>query len=128
MAIERNITDADDWFAGEDKTLKVKFFEDDDVTLRDATGMNFIFTLADDPEGTVLFTKSSPTNITVTGVFDEDPGLNTQFINVSISADDTKDISKQKLYYSVRRSDPGFRGLVTHGIWPVRKAAQPAVI
>ena len=123
MAVEQNILKARRWFTGENKQLKFKGFGEDGVTPMDMTGMNFRFVLADDPEGAIELTKESPAGISVIGVFDEDPDLNTQAVEVSIVPADTAALFKGRHYYSLVRIDPGFVGVVAFGYWEAEKVA-----
>lgn len=122
MAVEQNVLAAQKWFTYTDKKLRFRIFDEDGVTPLDMSGRAFVFTVADDNEGTVEFTKTSEANeIRVDGDFDIDPDLNEQYVEVDVDAEDTKILFRGRHYFSLRCSSVGFRDVLTHGYWEAQK-------
>ena len=89
MAFETHVTAADHMFLGEDKTLSLPIFTThvQDVAL-DVAGRPLLWVLRKTDKSTVALieksTETSPPGITVTGVFDPDPSVSTQVVNIHL--------------------------------------------
>lgn len=63
-----------------------------------------------------FFTKTSPSSgITVGGVYNADPKLHTQYIEVTIARADTKAITATEGVQQLRRTDPGASDVLAIG-------------
>lgn len=125
MALEQNILAAQRFFMSEDKKLRFKVAGEDGVTPIDVAGMDFVWAMAEDPADAVpkVQKTSQAAEIVVGGVFNEDPDLNTQYVEVSIVAEDTAPLYKGKFWYSLRRSDVGSRTVLAFGYIELQQAA-----
>jgi len=110
MAIQVHITDADNFFVGEDKILEYQV-KDTTGNIIDITGWSIEWVLREDPDtSTVLVTKDNGGNgglsITnaVNGIF-----------QVTMDAADTSALPEGRYAYGASRTDTGLRGLLVYG-------------
>ena len=111
MAIQRNITDEDEWFIGEDKTLTVTIYQSDETTPQNVTGWAVSFMLKrkrTDTDANALITKTTADDVALTT-----PGSGV--ITVSIADDDTSDLRADTYWYEIKRTDAGFETVLTYG-------------
>lgn len=90
--IRSDITIDSAWFTGEIKTLEFEILQRDKQTPLNCTGLNFSFMLKineGDLDAAALLTKSG-SSVTVSGTYNADRSVNTQRVNVSIAANDTR--------------------------------------
>jgi len=96
VAEEFNVTPDDQFFLGEDKIFELSVYESDGVTPLDVIGIPLEWSLkktdrAADP-GIIAKGISAggvSTGITIVGVFNADPNLNTQKVRITFTDDDT---------------------------------------
>lgn len=129
MAIQRNVTAADHVFLGEDKILRYKIWEDHEKTIPiNVAAWELIWVLrktdkAEDPALIVKANTDSPPGIAVIGVFNADPLVNTQEVEVTLLDTDSYDptvspavkLKRAKYRYSLKRMDDGAETILTFG-------------
>lgn len=123
MSLEANITRDDRWHIGEDKKLRFPIYADADrAVCLDASGFALSWKLKTAlTSGTVLLTKTSGSGIAVTGVFNADPAVNTQVVEVTIDDVDTQPDSGSALldattyYQELKRTDAGLEQVLAQG-------------
>lgn len=110
MATAKQGVDEGVWFIGKDFELRFRVFTDDTLTeCLDVSTYTMEYALVkgiDDPSPPIL-SKTTGSGITVTGVFDADPGDNTQLVVVDIDADDTIDLRAGDYQHALARTDTG---------------------
>lgn len=142
MAYRRDITADDKVFYDTDNILKFRVWSGDPTaaeiaantaTPQDVTGWTMSWTLrkkaktADPP----LIYKTTSSGIAITGVFNADPLVNTQRVEVTIEDTDTYDVSvspnviiKAGMYeHALKRTDTGSEGILTWGTFKLLQAA-----
>lgn len=120
MAIKRDITIDDEWFITEDKILRCAIYEDDAMTTPvNVTGWTFTWHLRRQFGNTIVIEKTSAAgSITITGVFNSNPALNTQRVLVDIDSADTLALQTSgqlACYHRLRRVDPGAQTVLVYG-------------
>lgn len=119
MAIERNITLADDWFIGEDKTIVDTIYQADGVALQNVTGWAISFLVkktATDTDAAAKVTKT-------TGGFGI--ALTTPasgVITITIVDTDTAALPAGEYRYEIKRTDDGSETVLTFGTCYLRQA------
>lgn len=138
MATEYNFTAADEIFIGEDKVLRFPIYTDDAATaVVDVTGWALQWTQRKhDAAVTALIEKStetSPPGITLEGVYNSDPAVNTQEVVIHLEAADSYDPAaspptalKAGTYrHGLRRTDSGFQTQLSYGDIPWLRSTTP---
>jgi hypothetical protein len=125
MAITRPITAADQAYVGDDTEIRLVVYEDSGQTIvLDVADADLAFILSlQSNDVTPLIEKAtggSPGGgITVEGVYNSDPLLNTQEVVIALAAEDsyadTVQLKKRKYYYALKRTDDGQRSTLMHG-------------
>jgi hypothetical protein len=107
-----------DWFIGDDITLRFTVYTSHarttclDVSL---FAMAYALRRRNTDADTALISKSTANGtITVTGVFNSDPLVNTQRVLVSIVDTDTDGMSPGSYMHSLKRTDPGFETVMMY--------------
>lgn len=116
MALRVDIRPAELWFRGEDKRLQFVVYAD--ATLAacvDVSGFAMSWQLALTPGSDPLVTKTTVSGITVSGIFNADPTLNAQVVEVAIADTDTDGLTVQQLWHELKRTDAGLEGVLVHG-------------
>lgn len=107
-----DITAADKWYAGEDKTLRFTIYTDDtEATCEDVSGFTLSWKLTTKPGATALLTKTG----TVSGTFNATPASNTQRVTVSIADTDTDALTATTYYHELKRTDAGNEAVLAQG-------------
>lgn len=120
MARETQIGGDGKLFVGEDKRFKLLLVDEDEIPV-DMAGMTLSLVIATSDTKPALFTKTG----TVTGTYNVDPLVNTQFA-FALLTDDEMDTLRGKTYrYSWKRYDAGFDTIVAYGDFVVEKATAP---
>lgn len=118
MAYKFDIRESDRWFTNTDYTIKYRIYAEDGVTPENAAGYAFSWMLKRrprDPDASALLTKTTPT-ITIIGVFDSDPAVNTQRVTVFVPASDTDGDFKSGVYFhELKRTDTGIETVYSQG-------------
>lgn len=118
MATKFDIRESDRWYTNTDYTVKFQIFERDGVTPKDASTFASLSWLlkrrAEDPDASAVLSKASPT-ITVTGVFNIDPDVNTQLVEVPITDTDTVSVRKGAYAHELKVNDPGLETVLCSG-------------
>lgn len=113
-----DIREADRWFTNTDYTIKFRVYEGDGVTPLNVAGYAMSWLLkkrVTDADVSAILTKTTPT-ITVTGVFNADPEVNTQLVEVPIADDDTDGTVKAGVYaHELKRTDAGLETVLCSG-------------
>lgn len=123
MSIEFNVTAADKFFMGEDKTIDFTIFGPDGVTPLDVTGLPLEWNMrktdkADDP---AIMTKAIGSGLTIIGVYNATPATNTQRVRATFVPADTTPATaplvKPNIAYrhSLKRKDAGSAGILSFG-------------
>ena len=119
MAVERNISPADDFFTGEDKTLPITIYQANGTTAQNITGWNLSWLVKRkrlDLDVAAVVTKVTPTGITLTTPLS---GLCT----VTVTDEDIATLSADTLYYhELKRTDVGSETVLTFGTFRLRQA------
>jgi hypothetical protein len=124
MAIEHHFTKDDHIFRGEDKKLRFPVFEEDNATPKDVSGMALEWVLRGRrPTDAALLTKTTADGITVEGIFNVDPDVNTQEVVVDILDTDTEALDAGLYRHALKRTDPGSETILSFGDFPLLGAA-----
>lgn len=121
MSLEADITRDDRWHIGEDKKLRFTIYTDRTKTVvQDVTGFALSWRLRATPTGTVLLTKTTGSGIAISGVFNADPAINTQVIEVSVDDEDTQPdggtaLGSGTYYHELKRTDVGLEAVLAAG-------------
>lgn len=118
MAMEFNITSKDKWFLGEDKFIELPVFAQDGVTPLDVTGMaiQFVMRKTDrDKDPAIIQKTTAAGTITIVGVFNPLPNLNTQKLHIAFVSDDTTNLKPLTYRYSIKRTDAGNEAIFSFG-------------
>jgi len=107
VSTQSNITDADGWFIGEDKTLRFTVV-DQNGAAQNVTGYTMDFKLSATFSGDRLFTKTVGAGITLTSPAG---GI----VDVQIDAADTSGLSPTTYYYVLRRTNAGSHWELAYG-------------
>lgn len=144
MAYERNFTEEDDLFIGEDLLLSFEVFQDNLVvdsngayvsgTPQDVSGwaISFLVRTSDTTSNAAVITKSVGSGIAITGSYNASHSLNTQRVEVTIADTDTwpdvgTPLSAPKNYrHSLKRTDAGSEKILAFGDFYLRKATARA--
>jgi hypothetical protein len=121
MAIERTITDDDDWFIGEDKTFPTTIYQSDYAvdpltgivtgTLQDITGWTLSWLVkrkATDLDAAALITKTTSSGIALTTPAS---GLCT----ITVADTDTDSIAAGTYHHELKRMDAGYEAILIQG-------------
>jgi hypothetical protein len=116
MAVEQSITADDDFFAGEDVPLLFTIYADaTQTTIQDVTGWALRWRLRKRDDSPVLVEKTTPDGITITGVFNASPALNTQVVTVTPGAADTVGLNPGAYRQRLDRTDTGLQTVLVFG-------------
>jgi hypothetical protein len=132
MAVERNITEEDDWFVGEDKTFPSTIYQSDYAvnplngavtgTLQDITGWTLSWLVkrkASDLDAAALITKTTTSGIALTTPAS---GLCT----ITVADTDTDSIPAGTYHHELKRMDSGFESVLIQGRVVLRGAVHRA--
>ena len=132
MSIESSITAEEEFFIGEDKFLSYTVTEDDEVTPQDVTGWALSWYLkkrATDADADAKLTKTTVSGITISGVYNADPALNTQRVVVAIADTDTgaagspaEALPAGSYRMELKRTDAGSETVLSFGQCVLRQA------
>ena len=104
MSVEADISEADNLFAGEDKTVRFTVYDSAGL-LQSIVGWTISWKWYDKPAGSVLLTKSGT-------IVDGPNGI----LEVTIAAADTGTMAAPKTYYhTLTRTDSGSFAVLSHG-------------
>jgi len=134
VALEFNVTPADHFFLGEDKILELTIFGEDDITPLDVTGMALQWSLkkTDKAADPGIIEKASGAGITVVGVYNVAPLLNTQRVRIAFASADTTPSSTLSLKanfayrHSLKRTDVGNENVLSYGSFTFMQATETA--
>jgi ketosteroid isomerase-like protein len=104
LAKNSPITDKDNWYVGEDKTLRWTVYQDDDITAQAVTGWTAQMKVADAPGDTAFYTETAT-------VFDGPNGI----LEVASAAADTSAIAPGKYFYTLSRTNAGSNAVIADG-------------
>lgn len=116
MPAVANITQDDGWYKGTDKKLRYSIFSDDaQTTPLDVSTFALSWQLSSKPGQAPTLTKTLGSGITVTGVFNASPSLNTQVVEVAIADTDTDALAATTWWHELKRTDAGLEEVLAHG-------------
>jgi len=117
MSEEATISAADNWFIGEDKTLRFTVLDSTGTAAQNITGwaLEWILRTRPDAEGTAIY-KAGTAAITIT---DGSAGI----CDVAIADTDTGTLSPGEYYHTLRRTDEGSETVLSFGKVSLRQAA-----
>ena len=119
MPIKVDIRESDGWRCNTAYRIKFRAWEDDGVTPREVTGYAFSWMLKrrlGDADASAFLTKTS--TIVITGVFNLDPDVNTQLVEVPITAADTNTAALMPggaFLHELKRTDTGLQTVMCQG-------------
>jgi hypothetical protein len=125
VAIEDNIAQSDEFFIGGAYILEFEIFELDEVTPLDASLFEFEYVLAKH-EGDDEPLISKINDIAVVGAFNSDPALNTQRVEVSLTATETSELKPGLYRHTLWRTNEGDEAVLTFGSVVARRAVSRA--
>jgi hypothetical protein len=114
----------DRWFRGEDKPIRFKVTNADDVTIPDFTGWTFGWFLREeikDPNPIITKTGSSVT--VVSGPDPDDPETNIDLVQVQIDRTDTDDIKPGQYVHALAKTNAGDWKVLAEGEAVLRASA-----
>jgi hypothetical protein len=126
MALRQDfgVDDQRPYFLGENKVLRFEIFGADDVTPIDVATFAMKWAAARKRTGEVLIEKTTADDeIEVTGVFDVDPVVNTQRVEVTVDDSDTDDLAAGVYDHALKRMDTDDEGILSWGDLRFRQAA-----
>ena len=125
MAREQHIGGTEDWFIGEDKTLKFEIYDSTEEQITDVSSYAMAFYLRQHggPDTRLLTKTTGASTITVTGSHNADPDTNTQRTNVLIEDTDTDNLQPGLYTYALWRTDSGNETVLAYGTAVLKKAA-----
>jgi hypothetical protein len=119
VAREFNITATDKFFLGEDKVIDLTIFGQDDATPFDVTGLPLEWNMrkTDQAADPALLVKGVGTGLSIVGVYNAVPAVNTQRVRLTFAAADTATGLKANVAYrhSLKRLDVGNKGIFSYG-------------
>jgi hypothetical protein len=148
VAVEFNVTAEHKFFLGEDKVIDLTIFGQDGVTPLDVSGLPLEWSLkktdkASDPgileKSITALGVSVPaaSGITIVGTYNVLPASNTQRVRLTFAAAETNPAltallatpyklkpDPQEYRHSLKRSDMGNRGMLTHGSFVFLQATE----
>jgi hypothetical protein len=117
MAMKFDVIQADRWFKNTKYTFKYRVWQRDGTTPRDVAGytLSWMLKVRDkDPDASALLNKT--TTIQVTGVFNLDPALNTQLVEVPVADTDTVTQKAGMFTIELKRTDIGLETVLSKGL------------
>jgi hypothetical protein len=121
MAIQQNITAADGWFTGEDKTLEFEVLEPDGATPEDVTGWALEWQLR--PVANAADPPTLSKVPTIIGTYNAVRATNTQRVEVTIAASDTAALTARTYQHALKRTDAGSETVLSYGSALLQTAA-----
>jgi hypothetical protein len=116
MSVEAKIQGSDNWFIGEDRTLRFAVVDSDGVA-QDISGWSLEWVLRRSPAGgTANITKTDGDGISIT---DGAGGI----LQVTISDQDTIDLGPASYFHTLRRDDDGNEIVLSFGQAILKSAA-----
>lgn len=120
-----NVVEADNFFLGEDKFLRLPVYGPDGVTPIDVAtwALDYVIRKTNKAADPAIIHKSkSSGSITVEGVFNVDPSVNTQQVVIPFFRLDTVDLKPAEYHHSLERVDVGNYGILYFGTIVLRQA------
>lgn len=118
MPLKFDVRQDDRWYTNTDFTVKYRIWEADGVTPRDvsAYALSWMLKTRDrDPDASALLVKTTPT-ITITGVFNVDPALNTQLVEVPIADTEVPPAMAGVRSVELKRTDATLETVLSKGL------------
>jgi hypothetical protein len=131
MAIHRDITRKDQVFIDTDRILRNKVWKGNPTQAQidanqavpeDVTGWTLSWVLSE-VGGVALVSKATGSGISITGVYNVDPTLNTQRVDVLLEDTDTVALARGTYIYKLKRTDPGEETVLAFGTFELLEAA-----
>lgn len=126
MAAKVDILEADRFFTNTDYTVKVSIFEADGITPRNVATYALSWLLkkrVTDLDANAVITKVTPAGITITGIFNVDPTLNTQIVEIPLADTDTLSVRHGAYHHELKRTDAGFETVLCSGMAILKASA-----
>lgn len=118
MALDVTIGEADGWYVGEDKQLSFTIYTSAaKTTCQDIAGWALSWKLRKrkhDPDP-ALIAKATNAGISITGVFNADPAVNTQRALVTVSDSDTDVLTPGGYWHELKRTTDGQETVLSQG-------------
>lgn len=105
-------------FLAADYAIRFAIYDRLEQQMVDVSGMALSFMLKKtlgQPDSLALLTKTLATGLSVTGTFDTNPVINTQRVEVRITATETKIFGPRVAAFELKRMDPGFETPLSYG-------------
>lgn len=118
MAKTVNIGHNDEFFTGEDKTVRFTVAQADDVTPQDITGWTLSWMVKRKPtdvDASAVITKTTASGIQLTT---PEQGICT----VSVTDDDTTTLKAGLYYHELKRTNPGVETVLSQGTVTLRQS------
>jgi hypothetical protein len=123
MAIEFNVTEAHEFFLGEDKFIDLAIFDEDEVTPLDVTGMSLEWNMRkkdNSPDPPLLVKQLSNGTLSIIGTYNINPAINTQRVRLKFVPADTwatPQVIKAHIAYrhSLKRLDSTMKNILSYG-------------
>lgn len=118
MAVEFNITGTAKFFLGEDKVIDLTIFDLDGVTPLDVSGLALEWNMrkTDKAPDPAILTKAAGTGMSIVGIYNVSPGINTQLVRLTFVPADTSSLKPNFAYrHSLKRKDAGNANIFTYG-------------
>lgn len=104
------VTALEPLYIGSDFTYSLHVKNEAETEAIDITGWALSFMLKrrlEQPDASALLTKTTPSGVTISGTFDEDPEVNTQRASVFIADTDTDPLTPGSIFWEFKRTDAG---------------------
>lgn len=105
-------------FIAADYTLEFTIYDSTETSIIDVSGMLLSWMLKRNlgqPDASAMLEKTNASGITIVGVHNSDPGLNTQKVLVVITAANTLAIRPRVAAHELKRMDAGFETVLSYG-------------
>jgi hypothetical protein len=134
MALEQNILAEDNFFLGCDYELRCAIYQRDGVTPQDIAGWALSWMVKkrkgdSDAEALIEKTTAPGAGITITGVYNADPAVNTQRAVVAVADTDTggsPPLDKGYYRHELKRTDEGAETILIEGSLYLKQAVHRA--
>lgn len=102
-----NITDGDNFFIGEDKTIEIDVLQSDNATAQTMTGWTLTWELKARNRSTAALISATPTIGNGDGTDDR--------ATITVADTDTEALGPGTYYHHLRRTDAGSEQILSHG-------------
>ena len=89
------------------------------------SGWALSWQLTTKPGVAAVVTKTTPSDVSITGTFNASPALNTQRIIVTLLDDDTAGLPATTYWHELKRTDAGLEEVLAHGSLALQQPVHP---